>query len=57
MNILGYIINAVRGISANDDMVRFYRTEYSREWKQCRELLPTFSDRQIANSCFKGRFD
>lgn len=56
MNILGYIRNAVRNVSTGDDMVRFYRTEYNREWRQCRELFPTISERQIVDSCFKGRF-
>ena len=55
MNIINYVKNTFKGISSGDDMVRYYRSEYGREWRQCRQLFPHASEHDIMNSCFKGR--
>lgn len=56
MKILQWIANSFNERRYREDVERYYRTEYSREWRQCRELYPTSTNSQIVNSCFKGRF-
>lgn len=55
MKMLSRLKNAINQFVTNDDMARYYRTEYKREWEICKQTLPNFTDNEIVNICFKGK--
>jgi len=52
MNILSMIKSFIDNKMNRSSMSAYYRIEYNREWRHCREMYPLVTDAQLANLCF-----